>query len=170
MIKVDSVSKNFDAVRSLSGVSLIVNDGSVFGLIGSNGSGKSTLLRIISGIYKSSDGDVYVNDSRVYEMPSIKERIVYLSDEQYFMPNSTIYDMMRFYKSIYPTFSDVKYKEYLALFELDENRKISTFSKGMQKQAAFLLGLACETEYLLCDETLDGLDPVMRDGSQNNSV
>ena len=162
MIKVDSVSKNFDAVRSLSGVSLIVNDGSVFGLIGSNGSGKSTLLRIISGIYKSSDGDVYVNDSRVYEMPSIKERIVYLSDEQYFMPNSTIYDMMRFYKSIYPTFSDVKYKEYLALFELDENRKISTFSKGMQKQAAFLLGLACETEYLLCDETLDGLDPVMR--------
>ena len=162
MIKVDSVSKNFDAVRSLSGVSLIVNDGSVFGLIGSNGSGKSTLLRIISGIYKSSDGDVYVNDSRVYEMPSIKERIVYLSHEQYFMPNSTIYDMMRFYKSIYPTFSDVKYKEYLALFELDENRKISTFSKGMQKQAAFLLGLSCETEYLLCDETLDGLDPVMR--------
>ena len=162
MIKVDSVSKNFDAVRSLSGVSLIVNDGSVFGLIGSNGSGKSTLLRIISGIYKSTDGDVYVNDSRVYEMPSIKERIVYLSDEQYFMPNSTIYDMMRFYKSIYPTFSDVKYKEYLALFELDENRKISTFSKGMQKQAEFLLGLACETEYLLCDETLDGLDPVMR--------
>ena len=72
MIKVDSVSKNFDAVRSLSGVSLIVNDGSVFGLIGSNGSGKLTLLRIISGIYKSSDGDVYVNDSRVYEMPSIK--------------------------------------------------------------------------------------------------
>lgn len=65
MIKVDSVSKNFDAVRSLSGVSLIVNDGSVFGLIGSNGSGKSTLLRIISGIYKSSDGDVYINDSRV---------------------------------------------------------------------------------------------------------
>lgn len=104
MIKVDSVNKNFDAVRSLSGVSLIVNDGSVFGLIGSNCSGKSTLLRIISGIYKSSDGDVYVNDSRVYEMPSIKERIVYLSDEQYFMPNSTIYDMMRFYKSIYPTF------------------------------------------------------------------
>ena len=162
MIKVDSVSKNFDAVRSLSGVSLIVNDGSVFGLIGSNGSGKSTLLRIISGIYKSSDGDVYINDSRVYEQPAIKERIVYLSDEQYFMPNSTIYDMMRFYKSIYPTFSDVKYKEYLTLFELDENRKISTFSKGMQKQAAFLLGLACETEYLLCDETLDGLDPVMR--------
>ena len=78
------------------------------------------------------------------------------------MPNSTIYDMMRFYKSIYPTFSDVKYKEYLALFELDENRKISTFSKGMQKQAAFRIAMCCMPDYLILDEPVDGLDPVMR--------
>ena len=55
-----------------------------------------------------------------------------------------------------------KYREYLALFGLDDKRKISTFSKGMQKQASFLLGLSCRTKYILCDETLDGLDPVMR--------
>lgn len=162
MIKIDSVNKKFDVVRSLCDVSMNVGDGSVFGLIGSNGSGKSTLLRIISGIYRSSSGDVYVDGERVYENPTAKQKIVYLSDEQYFMPNSTIFDMMKFYKSVYPTFSDEKYKEYLSVFGLDENRKISTFSKGMQKQASFIIGLSCMTDYLLCDETLDGLDPVMR--------
>lgn len=162
MIKIDSVTKNFDVVRSLSDVTVNVNDGSVFGLIGSNGSGKSTLLRIISGIYRSSEGDVFIDGEKVYENPEIKQNIVYLSDEQYFLPNCTINDMMRFYKSVYPTFSTEKYKEYLSIFELDENRKVSTFSKGMQKQASFLLGLSCMTDYLLCDETLDGLDPVMR--------
>ncbi len=162
MIKVDSVSKNFDDVKSLRDINLTVDDGSVFGLIGSNGSGKSTLLRIISGIYKSSAGRVYVDGDAVYENSDVKKRIAYLSDDQYFIPNGTIYDMMKLYKSIYPTFSDEKYKKYLVLFELDENRKLTTFSKGMQKQAAFLLGLACDTDYLLCDETLDGLDPMMR--------
>ena len=162
MIKIDSISKNFDAVKSLREVSLCVDNGSIFGLIGSNGSGKSTLLRIICGIYKPSEGDILFDGAPVWENPCVKERIVYLSDEQYFMPNSTIYEMMKFYQCIYPSFSEEKYKEYLSIFELDENRKLNTFSKGMQKQASILLGLSCRTDYLLCDETLDGLDPVMR--------
>ncbi|MGN1410108.1 MAG: ABC transporter ATP-binding protein [Eubacteriales bacterium] len=162
MIKIDSISKNFDAVKSLREVSLCVDNGSIFGLIGSNGSGKSTLLRIICGIYKPSEGDILFDGAPVWENPGVKERIVYLSDEQYFIPNSTIYEMMKFYKCIYPSFSEEKYKEYLSIFELDENRKLNTFSKGMQKQASILLGLSCRTDYLLCDETLDGLDPVMR--------
>ena len=162
MIKIDSVSKNFDAVKSLREVSLCVDNGSIFGLIGSNGSGKSTLLRIICGIYKPSEGDILFDGAPVWENPGVKERIVYLSDEQYFIPNSTIYEMMKFYKCIYPSFSEEKYREYLSIFELDENRKLNTFSKGMQKQASILLGLSCRTDYLLCDETLDGLDPVMR--------
>ena len=162
MIKIDSISKNFDTVNSLQNVSLCINDGSIFGLIGSNGSGKSTLLRIMCGVYKQSCGDIYFDGVPVWENSEIKEKIVYLSDEQYFMPNSTICDIKDYYRCIYRTFSEAKYKEYLKIFELDENRKINTFSKGMQKQAAILIGLACQTEYILCDETLDGLDPVMR--------
>ena len=162
MIKINSISKNFDTVKSLRDVSLCVNNGSIFGLIGSNGSGKSTLMRIICGIYKPSEGDILFDGVPVWENSGVKERIVYLSDEQYFIPNSTVYEMMKFYKCVYPSFSEEKYKEYLSIFELDENRKLNTFSKGMQKQASILLGLSCQTDYLLCDETLDGLDPVMR--------
>ena len=162
MIIIDSVTKDFEEVRSLDKVSVLIENGSIFGLIGSNGSGKSTLLRILCGIYKPTDGDVVFDGMPVWEDPAVKQNIVYLSDDQYFLPHCTIYDMMQLYKSVYPTFSDEKYKEYLNLFGLDDKRKIATFSKGMQKQASFLLGLSCRTQYVLCDETLDGLDPVMR--------
>lgn len=162
MIKIDSITKTFDTVRSLTGVSILIEKGSIFGLIGSNGSGKSTLLRIMSGVYKPDSGAVMYDGVSVWENSEVKQNIVYLSDNQYFLPNSTAQDMMMLYKSIYPTFSTDKYKTYLKVFDLDEKRKLSTFSKGMQKQVSILLGLACCTEYLFCDETLDGLDPVMR--------
>lgn len=162
MIKIDSVTKNFDTVRSLDNVSLMIENGSIFGLIGSNGSGKSTLLRILCGVYKQDSGDVLFDGVPVYEHTDVKRNIVYLSDDQYFLPNSTTLDMKRLYMSVYPTFSEEKYSKYLNLFGLDERRKISTFSKGMQKQVSIILGIAAQTAYLLCDETLDGLDPVMR--------
>ncbi len=162
MIEIKNISKTFDTVKSLSKINLGVENGSIFGLIGSNGSGKSTLLRIVCGIYRQDEGEILFDGVNVMENPAVKEKIVYLSDNQYFIPHSTINDMMQFYKSVYHNFSVEKYKEYLGIFDLDENRKITTFSKGMQKQASFLLGLACGTDYILCDETLDGLDPVMR--------
>ncbi len=162
MIKIDSVTKNFDTVRSLDNVSLIIEKGSIFGLIGSNGSGKSTLLRILCGVYRQDTGDVLYDGIPVYEHTDVKRSIVYLSDDQYFLPNATMSDMKRLYMSIYPTFSEEKYGKYLELFGLNERRKISTFSKGMQKQVSIILGIAAQTDYLLCDETLDGLDPVMR--------
>ncbi len=162
MIKIDSVTKNFDTVRSLDNVSLMIEKGSIFGLIGSNGSGKSTLLRILCGVYRQDTGDVLYDGVPVYEHTDVKRSIVYLSDDQYFLPNATMSDMKRLYMSIYPTFSEEKYSKYLELFGLNERRKISTFSKGMQKQVSIILGIAAQTDYLLCDETLDGLDPVMR--------
>lgn len=162
MIKIDSVTKTFDTVKSLDNVSLLVENGSIFGLIGSNGSGKSTLLRIMCGVYRPDGGDVFFDGTPVWENAEVKQRMVYLSDDQYFITGSTPADMMRMYKSVYPTFSVEKYKHYMTQFGLDENRRLNTFSKGMQKQVSFILGLACCTDYLFCDETLDGLDPVMR--------
>ena len=70
--------------------------------------------------------------------------------------------MGEYYRVIYPGFDSGRYEELLERFELDPKRKLSTFSKGMKKQVSVLLGLCTNTEYLLCDETFDGLDPVMR--------
>ena len=162
MIRTENVSKYFDSVRSLHEVSITVEKGSIFGLIGSNGSGKSTLLRTMCGIYQPNEGEIYCCGEPVFENTAIKEKIVYLSDDPYFLPHSTMKDMCKMYSSIYPNFSMDRYNKLVEKFGLEENRKIQTFSKGMQKQVSVLLGLSCMPEYLLCDETFDGLDPVMR--------
>lgn len=162
MILIENISKSYGDIKSLTGINAVIGSGSIFGLIGSNGSGKSTLLRIMCGIMRPDSGKVGYDGQLVYENPSIKESVVYLSDEQYFLSNSTPDEMARLYGSLYPNFSYEKYNELLKLFGLDGSRKISTFSKGMKKQTAILLGLSCNPKYLLCDETFDGLDPVMR--------
>lgn len=162
MIKISGVTKYYDDFKSLDEISAVITDGSIFGLVGSNGSGKSTLLRIMCGIFRADGGVVEYSGENVYENVALKNRIVYLSDDQYFLPSATLGDMAKMYASVYSDFSYDEYNKLLGIFGLDGKRKINTFSKGMQKQAAILLGLSARPKYLLCDETFDGLDPVMR--------
>ena len=70
--------------------------------------------------------------------------------------------MRRLYKSVYTNFSDKTFRKMQDIFKLDCDRKINTFSKGMKKQASVMLGVSAMPKYLLCDETFDGLDPVVR--------
>ncbi len=162
MIRIDGVTKTFGEIRSLNAVSTVVGDGSIYGLIGSNGSGKSTLLRILSGIFKPDAGEVTYDGVPIWENAALKREIVYLSDEQYFLPATTLNEMRGLYAAFYPRFDEAMYCRLCDLFGLDDRRRISTFSKGMKKQAAVILALASCPNYLLCDETFDGLDPVMR--------
>ncbi len=162
MIKICGVTKYYDDFKSLDAIHAEIADGSIFGLVGSNGSGKSTLLRVMSGIFRAEGGEVLYDGENVYENVALKDKIVYLSDDQFFLPNTTLGDMAKLYASVYSSFSFEEYNKLLHIFSLSATRKISTFSKGMQKQAAILLGLAAKPRYLLCDETFDGLDPVMR--------
>ncbi|MBR6709521.1 MAG: ABC transporter ATP-binding protein [Clostridia bacterium] len=162
MIEIKGVGKNFGEIRSLDHIDMTVPDGSIYGLIGSNGSGKSTLLRVMNGVFSPDEGSVTYDGISVWENHAIKRGIVYLSDEQYFLPASSLAEMRALYASFYPDFDVAAYGRYCGLFGLDDRRRLSTFSKGMKKQAAVVLALASRPRYLLCDETFDGLDPVMR--------
>ena len=69
---------------------------------------------------------------------------------------------MKFYKTIYPAFDEPRFFHLLESFDLGKKRKISTFSKGDEKAALDHLRICAGTDYIFCDETFDGLDPVMR--------
>ncbi len=164
MIELMDLEKQFDDVKAVNRVSLGIIDGEVFGLVGTNGAGKSTILRIISGVIKPDSGIVLVDKRPVYDNPDVKRDIFYISDEQYFLPGSTPGEMANFYEGIYPGFDKLRFHKLCGGFGLDVNRRINTFSKGMKKQVSVLLGICSGTKYLLCDETFDGLDPVVRQG------
>ncbi len=162
MIRIDRVVKKFDAILALDHVSAKISEGSIFGLVGTNGAGKSTMLRVISGVLKPEEGSVLVDEQPVWENPRVKRKICFLPDTAWFFPNATPSGMKEYYKILYPGFDQNRFEEMIQKFDLDPKRKLSTFSKGMKKQVSVLLGLCANTEYLLCDETFDGLDPVMR--------
>ena len=162
MIEVRDAVKKFDGFAALDGANLLVPQGSVYGLVGPNGAGKSTLIRHLTGIYRQDGGTVRVDGEPVWENAALKARIAAIPDDWYYFMQSTVRDMMRFYKGFYPSFSTERYEKLKEVFNIDEKRTIRRLSKGMQKQVAFWLALSCMPDYLILDEPVDGLDPVMR--------
>ncbi len=147
---------------ALNELSCEIPSGCIYGLVGSNGAGKSTFLRLISGVYRPDSGVITIDGLPVYENPEAKSKIFYVPDDLYFLPQSSMIEMARFYKAIYPKFSYERFYHLTETFRLDEKANMNTFSKGMRRQAATILGLSTMPQYLFFDETFDGLDPVMR--------
>lgn len=162
MINLKNINKHFDDKQVLEHINWDVPKASIYGLVGPNGAGKSTLLRIISGVLKADEGTVLVNGVDVYDNPSIKKHILFVSDDPFFLPQSSIKEMRQFYELFYPSFNDSMYYSLLKKFGLSETDKINDFSKGMKRQASIILALSCSPDILLLDEAFDGLDPVMR--------
>jgi len=164
MIIAEHVNKSFGPIEALTDINATIKKGTVFGLVGTNGAGKSTFLRILAGILQPDSGTITIDGEPVFENIAVKERFFYISDEQYYFNNSTPQDMQKYYSSIYPHFDKKLFDHLLHNFELSESRKVNTFSKGMKKQLAVISAIAAQTDYIFCDETFDGLDPVMRQG------
>lgn len=162
MIEIKNVCKKFDRFEALKNISSNIEEGSIYGMVGSNGAGKSTLLRVLAGIYKPDNGVVEFNSKAVYNNPDVKKDICFVGDELFFLPGANLKNMASFYKDIYDDFNIDKFKELVASFKLDINKNIGYFSKGMRRQAAIILALSTNAKYLLFDETFDGLDPVVR--------
>jgi len=162
MIETKQIKKSFDGTMAVDDISLSIKDGSMFGLIGTNGAGKSTFMRMLAGVLKPDSGEIIVDEKKVYNNPEIKAEICFLSDDHFFPSNANVRDMEKFYGMMYPSFDHEKYKDMIERFELPSKSKIRNYSKGMKKQLQIILGICTGTKYLLCDETFDGLDPVMR--------
>ena len=162
MICAERLVKTFDDFVALNDVNCTIQKGCIYGMVGSNGAGKSTFLRLLSGIYQADGGSVTLDGEPVWENPAVKARIGFVPDELYFLGGATMERMAALQANTHPTFDKNRYRELAAAFRLDVKKPLSQFSKGMRRQAALLMTIACRPEYLFLDETFDGLDPVMR--------
>ena len=163
ILRVEDLTKIYPGgVLANYNINFSVDKGEIHALVGENGAGKSTFLRLASGVLKPDEGCITIDGHEVFENIPAKKRFFYISDEQYFFNNTTPVEMMRYYSKVYQGFDEARFHKLMENFGLDEKRKIHTFSKGMKKQVSVICGVCAGTDYLFCDETFDGLDPVMR--------
>ncbi|MDR2615382.1 MAG: ABC transporter ATP-binding protein [Oscillospiraceae bacterium] len=162
MIEVNSLYKRFDRTNALDGLELHVKKGSIYGLIGVNGSGKTTALKAITGILRPDSGETLMDGERVRENSALLSRVGFIPDELFFFGSYSLDECAAFYRRLYPNWDSARYSEMKGRFELPERRRVTRFSKGMQKQAAFLLTMSALPDYLILDEPIDGLDPLVR--------
>ena len=162
MLEMKSVTKTFGDFKALEDLTMTVPKGAVYGLVGPNGAGKSTAIRILTGVYRQDKGDVLMENTPIYENPTLKARIGYIPDDIFYFPSATMDERRRFYKGMYPNFDNDLYNRLFEVFQLPRRGQIRRFSKGMQKQAAFHLAICTRPDVMILDEPVDGLDPVMR--------
>ncbi len=148
--------------KALDNISITIPDGCIYGFLGSNGAGKSTLLRMMCGVYKTEQGSVKIDGEDVFDNPNAKGKIFFVNDETVQYTKFTLDGLAKYYASYYDSFSFDIYNRLVNQLQLPRNKRMSEFSKGMKRQAVVIIGLSCNTKYLLLDEAFDGLDPAMR--------
>ena len=168
MIEIKGLNKSFEGgIKAVNELNLTIADNQVFGLIGTNGAGKSALMRMMSGVLKADSGEIKIDSEYVYENPMVKKQIFFIPDEAYFFQWADANAMRDYYAGIYTDFDSERFDKLTSEFGLKKENKIITYSKGMKKQLSLIMGLCAKTKYLYCDETFDGLDPVMRQAAKS---
>ena len=161
MLTIEHLDKAFGQKQVLTDINLKLNDGSVCGLVGINGAGKSTLLRLIAGVYQRDAGTIQFNGKDTWQDPSIRKEIAFVADEPYTPLGMTIHSMKILYESMYD-FDAAFFESMRAEFELDEQKPLTQFSKGMKRRTSILFALSTHPKLLLLDEAYDGLEPLAR--------
>lgn len=162
MITVKNVNKFFDDYHALNDLSINVNKGSIYGLVGTNGSGKTTIIKHLTGVLKQDSGEILFDGEPVYENEELKKKIGFIPDDLSYLATFTMRDAVKYYRSVYPVWDEERYADMMEKFGLGSRKRIHSFSKGMQKQAAFILTMCTHPSYLILDEPIDGLDPIIR--------
>ena len=160
------MSKSFDGTPVLEDVTLTMEDGHIYGLVGVNGAGKTTLLNLISGIMRPESGTVTAEAGgqtvNVFDCSALKRELYYVTDDPYVLPQASIAQMSRLVGGFYPRFSRELLEKLCGILGLDMKKRIGSFSKGMKRKASLALGFAARPRYLLLDESFDGLDAGVR--------
>ena len=157
-IRIKNLVKSFGEVKAVNNLSLVIKSG-ITGLMGQNGAGKSTLLRLIAGVLRPDSGSISI-DSYDPESQEAKKRVFFLPDDPYAPSGATINDLLGFYGCFYD-FDEERFNRLLMQTNLERKRRLSSFSKGMRRQAFLLLALSVRCPIILIDEGFDGLDPLI---------
>ena len=161
MLELHDISKSYNDLKALNGVSFTLRPGEVVGLLGPNGAGKSTLMKILTGYIKNWEGNIRYGEQELREKTkAIQEVTGYLPENNPLYPDLFVLEYLTFVASIY-RIKDAPYSSILEKVGLNEvkHRKISSLSKGYQQRVGLAAALLHNPEILILDEPTTGLDP-----------
>ncbi|BAU29656.1 ABC-2 type transport system ATP-binding protein [Aneurinibacillus soli] len=161
MIELQNVSKRYITQSALTNISLTLPKGKIIGIIGENGSGKSTTLKLIAGLIQPTSGTILVDGIPVTRR--ISQYVAYLSELDQLYDFYTVQEIVKYYASQYPDFDQNKAQDMIQFFKLDPTKKVAHLSKGNRGRVKLVLTLSRNVPYILMDEPLSGLDPLVRD-------
>jgi ABC-2 type transport system ATP-binding protein len=166
VIRTDHLTKHYGRIEALRGVSLTVERGEIFGLLGQNGAGKTTLIKILLGITKLTEGAAQLLDQPA-GTASVRRRIGYLPEDHRFPDYHTGASLLDFYGALLEVPAAERRRRIPEVLELvglkgRMHYKVRTYSKGMKQRLGIAQAIFHDPEVIFLDEPTDGVDPVGR--------
>ncbi|WKY46227.1 ABC transporter ATP-binding protein [Eubacteriaceae bacterium ES2] len=157
-IELKNVSKRFNDTQALNCVNLDFKEEKIYGLLGRNGAGKSTILNIIANRQWASDGQVFIDGENAWEN-GVAQKKIYLMSEKCLYPGSMKGEkVLKWSADFYKEF-DLDYAKSLAdIFDLNLNKKVSSFSTGYSSIFKLIIAMSVNTPFVFFDEPVLGLD------------
>ncbi|GAB2670203.1 ABC transporter ATP-binding protein [Flavihumibacter cheonanensis] len=162
MISIQNIHFRYKNKPVFSGLSLDLQPGHIYGLLGKNGTGKSTLLRLINGLLFPKEGKLNVLGYTPAKRQPAFLKQVFLVPEEFYLPNISINEFLTANTGFYPQFSAEQFTNYLGEFAIPRDQHLQEMSYGQKKKLLISFGLACNTPILLMDEPTNGLDIVSK--------
>lgn len=163
MLKVENVTKYYGTNLAVDYLSFTVDDGEIFGLLGSNGAGKTTTFRMIMGLLDATSGKITLDGKKIDY--SVTNKIGFVTEERSLLTKMTVKEQIIYYgrlKGLSEKEILKRLDDWLERFQIKEykNRKIKELSKGNQQKIQFIAAVINEPKLLILDEPFTGLDPI----------
>ena len=154
-ITVSQLSKQYGPVTALDGVSLTLEDGKIYGLLGRNGAGKSTLMKLMSDRIRPTAGEILVDGKSVHNNAG---RIYMMSEENLYVDSMKVRDIFRWTGEFYGGFDQALADRLCEEFELNPKKKATSLSTGYKSICKLITALCVDADYIFMDEPVLGLD------------
>lgn len=158
MIQVQNLHFGYRRKKIFTGLSLQLEAGHIYGLLGKNGTGKSTLLKNMAGLLFPEKGTVNVLGFTPGKRQPAFLRDVFMVPEEFYLPDVQIEYLVKYNAPFYPKFNADQFNRYITEFDIPRSNTLQKMSYGQKKKVLISFGLACNTSVLLMDEPTNGLD------------
>ena len=168
ILKCTNLSKTYDFDNALNNVNLSIETGKIIGLLGPNGSGKTTFIKLLNGLLKPTEGEIFIDGKN----PGVetKKIVAYLPDKNYLDNSKTVKAILQLFADFYDDFDLEKAQNMLKDLGIDITRRFKLLSKGMKEKVQLILVMCRRAKLYLLDEPIAGVDPAARDYILNTVI